>query len=195
MTGPVFTGILESRSQLTSEVALRWTAGLEPRRFSLEEPSSSPLFPFMPGEFGVGANMAVDAAVAREIGGFDLALGAGSPTRGGEDIEFWVRLIVAGRTLTYEPSAWLWHHHRDSDDAVREQLAGYAWGLGGFLGAVVRHPGMRHLAIRRAPAALRHLARLRRDEAAAGVEPADGGLAPTAVLAGAAAYFRTRKYT
>jgi GT2 family glycosyltransferase len=193
VTGPVFSGALENASQLTSEVALGWTDGFVPRRFSLAEPSGSPLFPFAPGEFGVGANSAVDVAAARRVGGFDEALGPGSPTRGGEDIEFWVRLVVAGGALAYTPEAWLWHHHRDSTDAVREQLAGYARGLGGYLGAIACHPEMRRLAVRRIPAVLGHLLRLRRRESAAGVRPRDGGLAPLPVLQGAATYLRTRK--
>lgn len=192
VTGPVLAGTLETEAQLASDGALGWTNGFARRRFALDAPSASPLFPFAPGEFGVGANFAVRTADARAVGGFDELLGGGAPCRGGEDIEFWVRLVTSGRTLVYEPATWLWHHHRDSDDALRAQLAGYAVGLGGYLAAVVCDPAMRRLAVRRLPAVLSHLTHLRRREAAVGVHRDDGGLAPAAVLRGASAYLRHR---
>ena len=162
VTGPVLAGTLDTPAQHASDEALGWTRGFAARRFALGDPAASPLFPFAPGEFGVGANFAVRTRAARTVGGFDELLGGGSPTGGGEDIEFWVRLVAAGHTLSYEPAAWLWHHHRDSDAALRAQLAGYATGLGGYLAAVACHsgpaparppPGARGAPPRRAPAA------------------------------------------
>lgn len=188
VTGPVFAGTLETASQLASDRALGWTAGFTARRFALDHPSGAALFPFAPGEYGVGANFAVDVAGALAVGGFDELLGGGSPTRGGEDIEFWVRLVTSGRTLAYEPAAWLWHHHRDSADALRAQLAGYARGLGGYLGAVACDRRMRALALRRLPRAVGHVEGVRRREQAAGVAVGAGGFAPGPVLRGFATY-------
>lgn len=188
VTGPVVAGTLETPVQLASDGALGWTDGFGTRRFSLDDPSGSPLFPFAPGEFGVGANFAVRTRVAQELGGFDVHLGAGSPTKGGEDIEFWVRLVCAGHTLAYTPSTWLWHHHRDTDDALRAQLAGYALGLGGYLAAVAHDRRMRRLAARRLPGVVSHLLALRGRERAVGVAAADGGLALRPVLRGARTY-------
>jgi Glycosyl transferase family 2 len=50
--------------------------------FSRSGPQS-PLYPLPP--FGVGANMAFRRAALDRVGGFDVALGAGTPTGGGED--------------------------------------------------------------------------------------------------------------
>ena len=41
---------------------------------------------YLTGEFGFGANMAFRTAVLQASGGFDEALGVGTPTRGGEDL-------------------------------------------------------------------------------------------------------------
>ena len=192
VTGPVLAGTLETVSQLASDGALGWTAGFTARRFALDDPSAAALFPFAPGEYGVGANFAVVVADALAVGGFDELLGGGSPTRGGEDIEFWVRLVTSGRVLAYEPAAWLWHHHRDSERALHAQLAGYARGLGGYLGAVACHRRMRALALRRLPRAVAHVEGVRRRERAVGVGVSAGGFAPAAVLRGLATYLWCR---
>lgn len=72
---------------------------------------------------GVGANMAFRREVFEALGGFDPALDVGTATRGGGDIEYFHRVLAAGRTLAYEPSAIVWHQHRETWDQLRAQLA------------------------------------------------------------------------
>jgi GT2 family glycosyltransferase len=164
--GPVMAAHLESPAQIAADAALGWQKGFARRRFSLAEPpEDSPIFPFSPGLYGVGANMGVNAEVAAELGGFDPALGPGTPAMAGEDCEFMVRLVLAGHALAYEPSAYLWHHHRPSDDALAGQLDGYAVGLGGYLAKIMLDPVGRAAALRRVPAALRRLRSIREREA------------------------------
>ncbi|OLT11130.1 hypothetical protein BJF78_27545 [Pseudonocardia sp. CNS-139] len=120
VSGPVLAARLSTAEELVADTALAWNKGFERRRFSLDDPpADSAIFPFSPGLFGIGANLAVRTEVARAAGGFDEALGPGSPTHGGEDCEFLVRLVLGGHVLGYEPSAWVWHHHRPSPDAAR----------------------------------------------------------------------------
>ena len=64
------------------------------------------------GELGLGSNMAFSTAVLRAMGGFDVALGTGTPTRGGEDLAILLELLRAGHQLGYEPSAIVHHTHR-----------------------------------------------------------------------------------
>jgi GT2 family glycosyltransferase len=90
----------------------------------------SPYFPKPP--FGVGANMAFDVGVLREIGGFDAALGAGTRTKGAEDTLAFSEVLLTGRTMVYTPAALTWHYHRADDSALHEQLSGYTLGLGAF---------------------------------------------------------------
>jgi GT2 family glycosyltransferase len=93
----------------------------------------SRLYPFEAGLFGRGANMAVRRAAALEIGGFDPLLGAGGLCRGGEDLDLFVRMILAGGRLCYMPAALIWHRHRESADALGEVVYGYGYGLGAYL--------------------------------------------------------------
>ena len=45
------------------------------------------------GELGLGSNMAFRVAALRAAGGFDEALGTGTPTHGGEDLAMLVELL------------------------------------------------------------------------------------------------------
>jgi glycosyltransferase involved in cell wall biosynthesis len=115
-----------------------------------------PLYP-LPA-FGVGASMAFDRAALTRIGGFDVALGAGTPARAGEDTAAIADVMLDGGTFVYWPGAVTWHAHRRSMPEVERQLDGYGSGLTAFYArAVLRNP--RHLATlaRLAPRALRDL--------------------------------------
>ncbi|MEJ8279848.1 glycosyltransferase family 2 protein [Pseudonocardia spirodelae] len=186
LSGPVLAARLETAEERAADVALAWNKGFLPRRFRLDDPpADSPVFPFSPGLFGIGANMAVRAAPVRALGGFDEALGPGRPTRGGEDIELLVRIVLDGGTLAYLPSAWVWHHHRPSAGELRDQMGGYALGLGAFLGKVALDPRARRLAVRRFPAALGRLRDIVRRES--GGEPGSGTVLPVRRTTGPAA--------
>lgn len=198
LSGPVLAARLDTTAELTADTALAWNKGFTPRRFSLADPpDDSPIFPFSPGLFGIGANLAVRAEVARAVGGFDEALGPGSPTHGGEDCEFLVRLILAGHLLGYEPGAYVWHHHRAGSDALRTQLHGYAVGLGSFLTKIALDPRARGTALRRLPAALAALRRINARERVTGDggPPGSRGASLRGLIAGPRAYLRARRAT
>jgi hypothetical protein len=97
------------------------------------------------GSLGAGANMAFRTAALRELGGFDVALGAGSPAHGGEDLELFARLVWRGGSLGFEPAALVHHTHRRGDDALRRQIEGWGSGYTALLLALVledpRHLG------------------------------------------------------
>jgi GT2 family glycosyltransferase len=115
-----------------------------------------PLYP-LPA-FGVGASMAFDRAALTRVGGFDVALGAGTPARAGEDTAAIADVMLDGGTFVYWPGAVMWHVHRRTRPEVERQLDGYGSGLTAFYTrAVMRNP--RHLATlaRLAPRALRDL--------------------------------------
>ncbi|MFC5950855.1 glycosyltransferase family 2 protein, partial [Pseudonocardia lutea] len=158
VSGPVLAARLDTEQERLADATLGWAKGFRPRTFSLAAPpADSAIFPFAPGLLGIGANLAVQADVAREVGGFDEAFGPGSPTRSGEDCEFLVRLVLAGHVLAYEPAAWVRHHHRSDLAGLQEQVEGYAVGLAGFLTKVALSPRGRAAALRRSPAAVRRL--------------------------------------
>jgi GT2 family glycosyltransferase len=99
-----------------------------------------PLYP-LPA-FGVGASMAFDRSALAGIGGFDVALGAGTPARAGEDTAAISDLMLAGVTFVYWPGAIMWHEHRREVSEMARQLFGYGSGLTAFYArTVLRRPG------------------------------------------------------
>jgi GT2 family glycosyltransferase len=139
------------------------------------------------GSFGHGANMAIRAAALRDLGGFDLALGAGTATCGGEDLAIFARLIWRGHHIGFEPAAVVHHCHRREDRALRRQIEGYGIGWGATLLALIaedpRHLGPMLATVPRGVSALAggFWAKLRRR----GPEAAETGppAAPTAEVA------------
>ena len=71
---------------------------------------------------GVGANMAFRRRLLEEVGGFDTTLDVGTPSRGAGDLEMFHRVLSAGATIRYEPTALVWHQHRRDMTALRRQL-------------------------------------------------------------------------
>lgn len=129
--------------------------GFVPERFSRSGPQS-PLFPLPP--FGTGANMAFRREALRRIGGFDVALGAGTCTFACEDTLAFTLTLLAGYDIAYEPSALMWHHHRPDMESLGRQLHGYSIGLTAFYAALLRHrPGMLPGLLRLLPSAARYL--------------------------------------
>jgi O-antigen biosynthesis protein len=133
----------------------RMGRGFTPQTFTRSGPQS-PLFPLPP--FGTGANMAFRKQVLARIGGFDVALGAGTLTCACEDTLAFSLSLLAGYQIAYEPSALMWHHHRPDMDGLRRQLHGYSIGLTAFYAALLRHsPGVVPGLLRLLPAASRYL--------------------------------------
>ncbi|MET9202545.1 glycosyltransferase [Gordonia sp. NPDC003585] len=157
VTGLVPAAQLRTAAQCTFEQRVRWANSLERREYRRDDPSHGKLFPFRVGDYGTGANFAVRRSVAFALGGFDEALGAGSPAKGGEDIDWFVRTIVAGHTLVFEPDAITWHQHRDDDDALSAQAHGYGLGLGAWLTKIAFDRDLAPLALARAGSAVAHL--------------------------------------
>jgi GT2 family glycosyltransferase len=141
VSGMVATGQLESRSQHYFDQRVGWSENMHVTKFSLDDPPIGfPLFPFQFGAYGTGANFAVERSLLFELGGFDEALGVGSPTGGGEDIDWFVRVILAGHTLLYQPDAVVWHKHRIDDASLATQLENYGVGLGAVIAKLAANP-------------------------------------------------------
>lgn len=158
VTGIVPSGELRTPTQSFFEQRVSWAKSLQRRAFDVTRPpADSPLFPFQVGLYGTGANFALRRRMVLDMGGFDEALGAGSPTGGGEDIDMFVRVLVSGRQLVYEPAAIVWHRHRDDVAALQSQARGYGQGLGAWLAKVALDRTLRPIALRRTVKALRHL--------------------------------------
>ncbi|MEV4757065.1 glycosyltransferase family 2 protein [Micromonospora sp. NPDC049559] len=118
----------------------------------------SPLYPLPP--FATGANMVFRPGVIESIGGFDPALGAGTPAMGGEDTRAFTQVLLAGGTIAYRPTVLARHTHRRDLDGLRRQLRGYGVGLTAFYTSLLLdRPGLLLPLLRLAPGALRDLTR------------------------------------
>jgi len=158
VTGLILPSELETPAQFWLEQSGGFSRGYERRRFSLRHPAPEPTFPFAAGRFGSGANMAFRARWLRSVGGFDRATGAGSPARGGDDLHAFLRVVLDGAELVYEPAAIIRHAHRREYDGLRRQAFGYGRGLGAYLTATLwAQPSLLGPMGRRAGPAMRHL--------------------------------------
>jgi glycosyltransferase involved in cell wall biosynthesis len=164
VTGLVATvGIDTGEEAYFDARAASWSTRCEPELYDLAgNARDDVLYPYSAGVFGTGANFAFDTVVLRELGGFDEALGAGSLTRGGEDLDVFVRVLRAGRALAYEPAALVWHYHRADPAALLRQLYGYGTGLTAYLTKCLLQRDLRRDLVRRIPRGVRHAIEIRR---------------------------------
>lgn len=91
------------------------------------------------GSCGVGVNMAFRRRVLDEMGPFDERLGAGTSTRGGEEIFAFARVLWNGHKIRYEPRARVWHTHRRTYDELAQQVAGTGVSITATLTALALH--------------------------------------------------------
>lgn len=156
-----------------------------------------PLYP-LPA-FGVGANMAFRTGALRAIGDFDVALGAGTQTHGGEDTLMFSLLLLRGQTVVYYPAAMTRHFHRPDMSALEKQMFGYGTGLTAFYLALLRHDWRLILPLLRlTPRAIADMSGGRRSAATGGL-PADFPthlltLKQRGLLYGPLAYLRARSH-
>ena len=137
VSGLIMPAELETPAQLMLEQHGAFDKGFQPRLFGIHRERPLPaLFPFAAGQFGSGANMAFDTATLRDLGGFDPALGPGTPALGGEDLAGFCQIVVSGHELAYQPGALVWHRHHRDIAAVERQVYGYGVGLGAFMASV-----------------------------------------------------------
>lgn len=139
VTGLILPAELMTPAQLMLEQHGGFDKGFHQKIFDTKaNRPGDPLFPFTAGRLGSGANMAFDAAVLRELGGFDSATGVGTYARGGDDLAAFFR-VVLNHKLVYQPSAVVWHRHHREMAAMQNQAYGYGVGLGAYLASVMVH--------------------------------------------------------
>ena len=95
----------------------------------------NPLYPLPP--FGAGGNMAFRRKTLARIGGFDVAMGAGTPTRASEDTLAFTMTLLAGYRIAYQPTAFVRHSHYPDAVGAGRQMYGYGVGLTAYYTALV----------------------------------------------------------
>ncbi len=89
------------------------------------------------GAFGASVNMAVRTSSFRALGGFNVALGTGTLSRGGEDLGLLMRTLWSGGRIRYQPNAYVLHRHRPEFEALLHQMDGYGLGYTAALTSLV----------------------------------------------------------
>lgn len=129
VTGMIATAEIENEAQLYFHLRQQWGGVCERRVFDLvDNRDDSPIYPYSAGIFGAGANFSVSRTALKDIGGFNEALGGGVPAAGGEDLNLFMRIILSGRQMVYEPTAIVHHRHRSSLSDLSKQMRGYGSG-------------------------------------------------------------------
>jgi GT2 family glycosyltransferase len=119
--------MISHRQDETSELferSLGFDKGQKKRLFSRRDISLSSLFVSVrairgrlggdapvPWCVGNGYFSLVREAV-NTVGSFDESLGVGTPSRGGEEVDMFYRILKSGRTIVYDPEAVIYHDHR-----------------------------------------------------------------------------------
>jgi glycosyltransferase involved in cell wall biosynthesis len=151
VTGAVLPGELRTPAQRLFEeyvgfgkgdTVVHWSRDVRDDLRGIGVPGQrSALFPWTTGRVGSGNNMGFRAARLRALGGFDEALGAGTATRGGEDLDAFSRVLLAGDVIVYTPFAVVRHFHREEMGQLEEQIWAQGAGMGAVLTkAVLRDP-------------------------------------------------------
>jgi GT2 family glycosyltransferase len=156
VTGLILPLSIETPMQALFEQFAGFGKGSEPRSFRIAESADDPLFPYAAGTFGSGANTALRKSVALELGGFDVRLGAGTPACGGEELDLYIRLLLAGEQLCYTPAAVVFHEHPADGRGLRCRVFNYGVGLTATLTSRLL-AGPRMPLLRAAPAGVGHL--------------------------------------
>lgn len=93
--------------------------------------------PIAPWTVGTGGNFAVRREWIERVGGFDERLGAGSPGRAGEDMDYIYRLLRSGARILYEPDAVVYHERQSTARRMSSRFD-YGFGMGAFCAAWLR---------------------------------------------------------
>lgn len=164
-TGLVLPAELETQAQLYFEEFGAFDKGFERTVWSQVPGTTTDvgrageggaLFPYSAGVYGSGNNMAFRRAWLLEHP-FDEALGAGTLTRGGEDLDAFLSVMLADKVLVYEPAALVWHAARREMAALETQMFGYGSGMSAVVLKHVLRPSGALAVGRRLPAGLRKL--------------------------------------
>ncbi|MFV8394761.1 glycosyltransferase family 2 protein [Corynebacterium hindlerae] len=150
VTGPAFPAELLYPSQRFFEARGGFPKVTSPTVWSLSESNASiagfgepgeggPLYPFATARVGAGVSMAFRRSVLEEIGEFDTALGAGTPTNGGEDLDAFARVLHAGFAIITNPDAIVHHVHRRDLSGLEKQSFGNGTGMAALLCKTVVH--------------------------------------------------------
>lgn len=110
VTGITMPVVLETPAQMWLEQTHGFARG-----FCRRELDQTTISPLAAGQVGASVNMAMRRELVAEIGQLDS----------GEDHELYYRALSRGHRVAYDPTALVWHRHRESWRELKETLHGY----------------------------------------------------------------------
>jgi glycosyltransferase involved in cell wall biosynthesis len=132
VTGSVLPAKLETQAQNLFEFGYGgMNHGFRRRIFRRANSNDAQLL--WASRYGAGTNMAFRKSLFDELGSFDVALGVGTPSGGGGDVEMLYRVVARGYTLVYEPAALVWHTHRPQMSDLEKLVRNNGQSFGCFL--------------------------------------------------------------
>ena len=196
--GLILPAVVDTEPQLWFEEFFGgFSQSYKPISSNLRHHDDDSMFPFAPGRYAAGANMAFRRDALDRIGGFPRDLGTGTPALGGEDISVFLELASSGSTVAFEPRAIVRHLHRRQEDEFRSQVFGYGVGLTAmYMRFVLHHPGqiIRMLAmVRLGFRQLKESRTMRAPTDAPSFPPSFKWVEIAGWLYGPVAYFRSRR--
>lgn len=127
VTGLVLPAQIESEAQWLFEAAWSFGRGFERIDYEQTFYRESRSLGCPAWKVGAGASMAFRREIFDEIGLFDERLDVGAAGCSG-DSEFWYRVLAAGYTCRYEPTAVVRHYHRLGMEGLESQIYHYMRG-------------------------------------------------------------------
>lgn len=130
VTGNILPLELETRAQQLFEAYGGLGRGFEPLEADGEWFESFRRSAVPTWTLGATANAAFRASIFchPDIGLMDEALGPGMPSEVGEDTYLFYKILNAGYTIAYEPSAYVWHRHSREMADLRRKIYNYSKG-------------------------------------------------------------------
>lgn len=127
ITGLVLPLRVETLAQQIFEAHWSFGRGFEEKLFEPADFDRWKKYCFPAWDIGAGANMAFRKSAFETYGYFDEALDVGAAGCSG-DSEYWYRIVGMGGICLYDPSAIVFHHHREDEAGLRSQLRAYLKG-------------------------------------------------------------------
>jgi len=127
VTGLVIPASLETKSQFIFEKEWGFNKGYLPKVFDKQYFAANVAIGVPAWDVGAGANMAFRREVFDVVGWFDERLDVGASGCSG-DSEFWYRILAEGWTCNYFPHLFVYHQHRESEAALKNQIFNYMRG-------------------------------------------------------------------
>lgn len=142
--GMVLPAEIKNETQAKMEALGGFNGGFRSRWILPDEDRNAAYLEYLDfPRLGAGCQLIVRRAVFEQIGGFDPLIGAGLGIDG-EDVDLFARLIDCGYIFYHEPSAIVFHHHRESEGEFVQQIHRAAWSTAYLWGRMAqRHARLR----------------------------------------------------